>query len=68
MRYRIEITRTEPNPNFDEEVKEMRALHRFNDFGRQSEAKRELITNALFCEISEEQFKKVRAEMVKIFE
>ena len=64
--YRIIISKREPNPNF---ASEMEQYERNNRFGYDPNRPQEQIsTDVLITELSEEQFKKVKAEVLKVFE
>ncbi len=70
MNYRIKITRTEPNPHFAEELKAHEERNRgyntsFNNNGSYPLA--EVETTGLLCELTEEQFKAIKAAVLKEF-
>lgn len=66
MNYQITITKTEDNPIYKEQIKEYR-----NPYGSNFDKvmpQREVVKNVLMCELNEDQFKKVKAEVMKTFE
>lgn len=65
MNYQLKITKTEKNPNFVEELKdyETRSIYKQVNYPQA-----EIIKDALTCELTEEQFKKIKAECIKVFE
>lgn len=69
MNYKITIERKEPNPNFEAEYKQWQDDQRYN-IGRYSNEQppRESITNALICELTEEQYKAIKAQVFNTFE
>lgn len=74
MSYQIKIVRVDPNPEYKEE------LARFNDkndhrMGRYNNGdiinflpKEEIIKDVLIVELSDEQYKTVKKEIIKVFE
>lgn len=76
MNYKIQITKTEKNTNFQEEIKKYKEDFNFNSYNSRrmdepdfyNRPQEEVIKNVLLCELSEEEFKKVKAEIIKIFE
>lgn len=71
MNYKIVITRKDPNPNFAVEVAkfEEKNRHGYMNSGMERERPQEdIVTDALICEITEEQFKKIKLEVLKAFE
>jgi nicotinamide riboside kinase len=70
MNYKITIERKEPNPNFEAELKEWQEKNRYNNMrmGDEQYPQRVNVTNALICELTEEQFKAIKAEVFKAFE
>ena len=69
MNYKIIIERKEPNPNFEAEYQKWQQESRYsmNKFDEGCPPK-ELITNALICELTEEQYKAIKAEVFNTFE
>ena len=70
MNYNLTITKTEPNPNYKEELKKWKDDQRW---GRTIPDERgwpqpEIVHDVLKVELTEEQFKKVKAEVFKVFE
>jgi hypothetical protein len=69
MNYQISITRTEVNTDYEAQLKEWNEQNRygnrnnFNDNGPRSE----IVKNALICELTEEQFKAVKAAVMESF-
>lgn len=69
MNYNITIVKTEDNPNFAEELKAFEERNRYQNFNNLPEhPRREVTKNVLTCHLTEEQFKKVKAEVLKVFE
>lgn len=69
MEYHITIVRTEANPNFEEEVKKLEDDRRYrNGYNPDSQPQRDLVKNVLTCHLTEEQYKKIKAEVFKAFE
>jgi hypothetical protein len=68
MNYQIRITKTEANPNYEAELKEARRP-RYH-FERQTlpEPQREFVKDVLVTELTEAQYKKIKAEIIKEFE
>lgn len=73
MNYQITITKKVPNPNFEAELAEWKERNKYNLTSRMDDRFNEgypkdaNITNALICELTEEQFKAVKAEVFKTF-
>ena len=70
MKYKITIERKEPNPNFEAEYEGWKEEQRYamsRNLGNNT-PEREKITDALICELTEEQFKAIKAEVFKVFE
>lgn len=67
MNYQIKITKLEPNPNFKEEMIEYRKP-RYHYDPQIPEPRANTIEDVLTCELTEEQFKKVKLESLKVFE
>ena len=72
MNYQITIERKEPNPNFETELADWKERTRFNNSYVGSKANSDYpnavnITNALICELTEEQYKAIKAEVFKTF-
>ena len=66
MNYQIKIIRTEPNSRYAEEMKEYG-----NPYGNRYDKitpQENIVKDVLICELNEEQFKKVKAEVLKVFE
>lgn len=63
MNYKITIQKFEPNPLYLSEDKR-------KEYGRYTNEQLtpEVIRDALSCELTDEQFKKVKAECLKVFE
>jgi hypothetical protein len=68
MNYQIIITKTEPNPNYAAELVEYNKLRYAYDSDRKIEPKVSFERSVLSCELTEEQFKKVKLEALKVFE
>jgi hypothetical protein len=72
MNYRITITRTEPNLDFTKEVEAYDKAMRPSQYGRSiaigEPPQKATVTNALIVELTEEQFKAVKAAVFKEFE
>lgn len=70
MNYKITIERKEPNPNFEAEYQEWKENQRYGVSRNMGDMmpSRENITNALICELTEQQFKAIKAEVFKVFE
>lgn len=71
MNYNITIVKTEANPNFEAELKKFEENNRYNNYGPKFDdmgPRKEIPTNVLTCHLTEEQFKKVKAEVFKVFE
>ncbi len=69
--YRLTITRVAPNPEYAKEIEDIEK-HRnrmFDDRGRDFSIppQKEITTDILITEITEEQFKVIRAESLKVF-
>ena len=69
MNYKIQIIRTEKNTDFEEQLKKWEDDQRWNRPREFTDRPSENIaTNVLNCELTEEQFKKIKAEVFKTFE
>ena len=70
MNYKIIIERKEANPNFEAEYAEWKERNQYMNPSRYPEGapSRETITNALICELTEEQYKAVKAAVMQAFE
>ena len=70
MSYKITIERKEPNPNFEVEYKQWQDDQRYgmNRLVGDNSPRRENITNALICELTEEQYKAIKAQVFNTFE
>jgi hypothetical protein len=69
MNYNITIVKTEKNPNFDEEAKRYEEDRRYrNNYNPDTMPSREVIENVLTCHLTEEQFKKIKAAVLAVFE
>ncbi len=69
--YKITIVKTEKNPNFAEEMVEYQKNNRMYDRGNYSdrgEPRENIPSDALMVELTDEQYKKVKAEIIKAFE
>jgi len=67
--YKITITKAEENPNFKEEMDSWREKTRYGNFQNESLMQQsEVIKNVLMVALTDEQFKKVKAEVFKVFE
>ena len=66
--YRIIISKREPNPNFASEMEQYERNNRFgrNDMYDPNRPQEQISTDVLITELSEEQFKKVKAEVLKV--
>jgi predicted DNA binding CopG/RHH family protein len=70
MNYKIIIEKKEPNQNFEAEYKQWQDDQRYS-MNRNYEPiapQRENVTNALIIELTEEQFKAIKAEVFRVFE
>ncbi len=67
MNYKITIERREPNPNFEVEYNEWKDKNRYNGYDL-NKPQEEIITNALICELTEEQYKAIKAQVFNTFE
>lgn len=74
MNYRIIITKREPNPNYAQELEEFDSKSRsYYDRGmgmggiEREHPKTEISTDVLITEVTEEQYKKIQAEFIKVF-
>jgi len=75
MEYKIQITKVEPNQNYKEQLaqysEEMSASKIFNrryDEPQPIEPQKEFVKDVLITVLTEEQFKKVKSEVLKVFE
>lgn len=68
MNYKLYIEKKEPNPNFDKEYGEWKERQRYVGYERGDIPAAEWTRNALICELTEEQFKAIKAEVFKVFE
>lgn len=71
MSYRITIIKTEPNPHFAEELEHYHQNNRIYDRGMDRDLGRpleEVMKNALMVELTDEQYKKVKVEILREFE
>lgn len=70
MLYQITIVKTEPNPNFAEDVKKFEDRNRMGGYRSETDRfpQEEVRKNVLLVELSDEQYKKVKAEVIKVFE
>lgn len=67
--YKLQITKTEANPNYEVLLKEYKERNRYNSGSFDNDDPRpELIKNLLVVELTDEQYKKVKAEVFKVFE
>ena len=67
--YQILITKVVKNENYKEEMRgrSIANMYRHND-GFSPEPKKEFVQDVLMCELTEEQFKAVKAATLKVFE
>lgn len=67
MNYQLKILKTEPNPNYKEEL----ALYEKQGVWSRSidtpSPKDEFVRDVLIVELTEEQYKKVKEEVIKVF-
>lgn len=70
MNYQITITKTEPNPNYDKELAFYETEKNYASAYSYEKPKpqTEVIRDVLICELTEEQFKRIKAEALKVFE
>ena len=68
MNYKITIIRKEPNPNYAAEVAKFDERNRFHNYSDRPQIEKDIITDALICELTDEQFKKIKLECFKSFE
>ena len=66
MNYQIKITKTEPNSNFKEEM--MAYKNPYNCRNDSTIPQEYIVKDVLIVELTEDQFKKVKAEVLKVFE
>lgn len=69
--YFITIRKTEVNPNYKEEVEKYQQENRYYDRGPNRDLGAplpEIVKDVLICELTEEQYKKVKLEALKSFE
>ena len=68
MIYKIIIEKKEVNPNFEVEYKQWQDDSRYGrSFDNGNIPQRERVTNALICELTEEQFKAVKGNVLEVF-
>lgn len=77
MNYKIQITKCEPNPNFEQEKKDMNEwdLEQMKTsayFNREIRPQPpiptvEIVRDVLTCELTEEQYKTIKGEVIKVF-
>ncbi len=68
MNYQIKIVKTEPNPNYELELKEKSRTSRYGGFDVVVTPEKTIVTDVLTCELTEDQYKKVKLEVLKVFE
>lgn len=72
IRYRLTVTRVEPDPNFASKMEEFEKSNRFgrhmNEYDVPGRPQEDIKTNVLIVELSEIQFTKVKAEVIKTFQ
>ncbi len=68
MNYKIIIEKKEQNPNFESELAKCNESSRGCRYETMDYPINEVTTNALICELTEEQFKAVKAAVMKSFE
>lgn len=71
MNYKIVITKKEPNSNFAVEMAKFEEDRRYGyglRGGDQIKPEPQITTDALICELTEEQFKKIKVEVLKNWE
>ncbi len=70
MSYQITIVKVEENSNFKEQVAEFQSNRNRFDMDRLSNEgpKRTIVKDVLVTELTEEQYKKVKTEIIKVFE
>jgi hypothetical protein len=69
--YFLTIKKTEANPNYKEQIQEYQERNRYFDRGPgrdMGEPQREIVKDILVVELTEEQYKKVKLESIKVFE
>jgi len=66
--YFLTIKKTEANPDYKEQIREYQERNRFLDRGRPEGPSEEIVKDVLVVELTEEQFKKVKLESIKVFE
>lgn len=67
MNYRITIERTEPDPNYAEEIKQYKDNMQWGNNFNKVPPKMERITNALMVELTEAQYNAVKAAVLTEF-
>jgi hypothetical protein len=65
MNYEIKITKTENNPDYKDEMKSYSSA--FNQRYDKPIPTPTIVRDVLICNLTEEQFKKVKAEVLKVF-
>lgn len=68
MNYQIKIIKTEPNKNYKDELANYKEKTRWGNGMNEAYPTTEIIKDVLICELTEEQYKKVKAEVYKVFE
>lgn len=69
MNYKIIIEKKEPNPDFEAELAKWQEASKYSRFEPSSDyPSATKVSNALMCELTEEQFKAIKAEVFKAFE
>ena len=69
--YFLTIKKTEANPDYKEQVQEYQERNKYFDRGRgmdNGEPMREIVKDILVVELTEDQYKKVKLESIKVFE
>lgn len=67
MKYKIIIEKKEPNPNFEAEYKQWDERARYGNRFPDESPQREIITNALIAELTEEEYRAIKAEVFTTF-
>ena len=67
--YRLVITKVEPNPEYAKMIEESEKVGRgrYNDFNSRDVVQREVATDVLIAEVTEEQYKVIKSEVIKAF-
>lgn len=67
MKYKLNITVVEPNLSFQEEMDGFKERSKYNNFTDIQLPQQDIIKNVLIVELNEEEYRKVKSEVIKIF-